>query len=94
MSKHVCVLARWEVKEFVEENAIPNCSKHKHVKVSEAIEMTGGGQLYFKPIAKWVGAVGEDSEDKLQITMLGEHLWVRKRTQGGWGPDMYNLVER
>jgi hypothetical protein len=87
MSKHVCVLARWEVRDFAEGNAIPNCSKHRHVKVSEAEEMTGG-HLYFRPIAKWVGESGR------RITMLAEHLWVRRRTDGGKGPEVLNLVER
>jgi hypothetical protein len=80
------VLARWEVKEF-EENLIPNCSKHRHVKVSEAEDMTGG-RLYFRPIARWIG------EDGRRITMLAEHFWMRRRTDGGNGPEMLNLVER
>jgi hypothetical protein len=56
MSKHVCVLAPWEVDEMVEKGQIPNCSKHRHVKVSDAEEMTRkNGRLYYKPIAEWVG---------------------------------------
>lgn len=89
MSKHVCVLSPWEVDELVEKGQTPNCSKHRHVRASEAEEMTREkGLLYHKPIAEWVG------NDRRRIRMFVEHRWVRRSTDGGDGPVVWNLVER
>ena len=60
MSKHVCVLAPWEVDELVEKGQTPHCSKHRHVRVSEAEDMTRKhSRLYHKAIAEWVGNDGQ-----------------------------------
>jgi len=89
MSKHVCVLAPWEVSELVEKGEAPTCSQHRHVRVSEAEEMTcKNGRLYHKPIAEWVGT------GRKHIRTLVEHHWVCQRTEDGKGPVVVNLVEK
>jgi hypothetical protein len=88
MSKHVCVLAPWEVEELLEERHVPNCSKHKHVKVSDAREMTctvRSGRYHW-PIAEWVG------KGRRYIRMLTEHVLVCRKTASGHA--VLNLVEK
>ncbi len=81
MPNPICVLALWEVKD--QERAIPpQCSNHQHIKVAEAMEMTGrgdpdaSGRLYFRPIARWVGPK--------QIVMLTAFEWRVVRTEDGY----------
>jgi len=56
MEPRICVLSMLEARELIESAKQPDCSKHRHVKCSEAREMTGDSEskLYFRPVARWV----------------------------------------
>lgn len=86
MSKHVCVLAAWEVEELLERSQTPHCAHHKHIKVAEAEELTGEvpGEL-FRPAAQWIG------KDRRRIKMLTERIWITRKTASGH--QVRNLVE-
>lgn len=74
MEPKVCVLSSWEVRELIDLGATPDCSKHRHLKASEAREMTGdcGSRIYFRPVARWVG------KDGRRIEMLEDlQCWSR-----------------
>jgi hypothetical protein len=55
MSKEVCLLARWEADDLVEKRIYPKCEEHRHVKKTEAVEMTSGAGAYSRPVAEWIG---------------------------------------
>ncbi len=77
MPNQICVLALWEVQD--QERALPpQCSNHQHIKVAEAMEMTGRGDYrpYFRPIARWVGPK--------QIVLLAAWEWRVVRTADGY----------
>jgi hypothetical protein len=71
MEPKVCVLSTLEARELVQFGIAPDCSMHRHIKSSEACEMTGdsASKIYFKPVARWIG------KDGRRITMLELHLW-------------------
>jgi hypothetical protein len=74
MEPKVCVLSSLEARELVESGTVPDCSKHRHIKSSEAREMTGDceSRIYFRPVARWVG------KDGRRIQMLEDlQCWSR-----------------
>ena len=84
MEPKVCVLSPPEARELVESGIVPDCSKHRHIKSSEAREMTGDSEskIHFRPDARWVG------KDGRRIEMLEElQSWSRYSGQfrmNGW----------
>ncbi len=83
MEPKVCVLSSLEASELIESGITPECSKHRHIKSSEAREMTGDSEskIYFRPVARWVG------KDRRRIKLLELQPWStysKGRRMNGW----------
>lgn len=56
----VCQLAEWEFNQWRADRILPNCSEHKHIKKTDACDMTHTGNLESYPTHSQVAAWATD----------------------------------
>lgn len=79
METKVCLLSSLEARELIDSGIVPDCSKHRHIKASEAREMTGDSpsRIYFRPVARWVGTTGRRIEKLEEVQCWGSYSGER-----------------